>query len=1218
MSKALRTCFLVAVFAVVATGAVLPWNTGGSGVARAQTAGPVDLASKARAAAKDWAFALLQSLSQSEGRRMTFQHMDQDDMLSPRHRRRLYRLMLSTLQEVGAVLRYNIMDPADSVHVARALEQADVLQASDVYIQTLRKHSLTELNLWCKASPEGNRVKLACTVQRIETTDTAGQASVSFDLEWLARPLAMEQALDAVAAEIVAGLRGGGNLGELQLVDYQKQNRETDLTRSIARKLRVKLINRRRERGGWQLAKQGTIEAAKHRMNGGIDLHGERLELQVTVHLGDEEVNAVEEHIALASVPKRLLESAGDAGQGGTEKKEAAAPSDDRMQAVQRDKYVRGVERMFEVGNYPRVLSYIERLDRLGVAVPDEIDHYRGVALFHRGRFGEAEAALQRYVGAVGEGGEYYDASLGMLLDLEDREYAAFARAESQGTVEGYQAYLDVYPRGSHAGEARLRKGQLVLEAADRTAFAEAQSKDTVASYQEYLFRYPNGIHEREARVRKGELELDHGAFAQAELLGTVEGYQAYLDAHPQGRHVREAIRRRDSLAEEAADHAAFAQAKSRGTIGAYQGYLDAFPQGLHVEEATRLRDAMVGKARDDKAFAYAVSQGTVKGYREYLEKFPQGLHAEEAARRRDALVAEAADRAAFAQARLKDTVASYREYLSAYPDGAHVRAARERKGQLERDRAAFAAAEATGTAEGYQRYLKEYPQGVHAKEAKRRRGRLAAAAAEREAFARARSRDTVEAYEEYLTRYANGAHARQARERKAELESDDAAFARAETQGTVEGYLEYVEARPQGRHAEEAKRRIEQLRKEAADSAAFARTQDTVEAYEAYLTQYPNGIHSDEVRRRLARLIADHRAFDSARAADTPASYDAYLASYSDGRHVDEAQRLRAAAVEREAIAVETRVQMKPLEKVQIEQSLASTGRDVGAVDGEFTEQTRAALRSWQAAKGVDQTGYLTQDQADALMRDGKEFKDCRECPEMVFVPAGSFTMGSRLAGETEQPEHLVTIPSPFAVGKFEVTFAEWDACVRDGGCEGYRPEDHGWGFGRRPAIEVTWAHAKAYTDWLSRKTGKEYRLLSESEWEYVARAGATTDYWWGDEIGKARANCDGCGSRWDDEKTAPVGSFGANEFGLYDVHGNVWEWVEDCWKETYDGVPSDGTAWQPPAYETCAAHVIRGGSWNEWPSTLRLGLRSYDNLTWFSPRHDEIGFRVARTLAR
>ena len=233
-----------------------------------------------------------------------------------------------------------------------------------------------------------------------------------------------------------------------------------------------------------------------------------------------------------------------------------------------------------------------------------------------------------------------------------------------------------------------------------------------------------------------------------------------------------------------------------------------------------------------------------------------------------------------------------------------------------------------------------------------------------------------------------------------------------------------------------------------------------------------------------------------------------------------------------------------------------------------------------------------------------------------MVFVPAGSFTMGSPDAGETEQPEHRVTIPAPLAVGKYEVTFAEWDACVRDGGCEGYRPPDHSWGRGRRPVIEVTWGRAKAYTEWLSRKTGREYRLLSESEWEYVARAGSTTDYWWGDDPGEGRANCYRCEDRW--EKTAPVGSFEPNAFGLYDVHGNVWEWVADCWKANYHGVPSDGTDWQPPSYEICSAHVIRGGSWNDWATVLRAGFRNYDNLTFGSFKQDEIGFRVARSLTR
>ena len=240
------------------------------------------------------------------------------------------------------------------------------------------------------------------------------------------------------------------------------------------------------------------------------------------------------------------------------------------------------------------------------------------------------------------------------------------------------------------------------------------------------------------------------------------------------------------------------------------------------------------------------------------------------------------------------------------------------------------------------------------------------------------------------------------------------------------------------------------------------------------------------------------------------------------------------------------------------------------------------------------------------------KAFRDCPECPEMVVVPAGSFMMGSP-PGETgrtkhEGPRHRVTIPKPFAVGKYEVTFAEWDACVAAGGCRGHRREDQGWGRGRRPAINVNWDDAKAYVRWLSRKTGKQYRLLSEAEWEYAARAGKSTRYHWGDDIGRNRANCDLCGSRWDDNQTAPVGSFPANAFGLHDAHGNVWEWVEDCWNPNYAGAPADGSAWRSG---DCYSRVLRGGSWYDLPRFLRSANRNRSGV-----RSDDFGFRVARTL--
>ncbi|HJP21003.1 MAG TPA: SUMF1/EgtB/PvdO family nonheme iron enzyme, partial [Alphaproteobacteria bacterium] len=171
-----------------------------------------------------------------------------------------------------------------------------------------------------------------------------------------------------------------------------------------------------------------------------------------------------------------------------------------------------------------------------------------------------------------------------------------------------------------------------------------------------------------------------------------------------------------------------------------------------------------------------------------------------------------------------------------------------------------------------------------------------------------------------------------------------------------------------------------------------------------------------------------------------------------------------------------------------------------------------------------------------------GSAAKDCEVCPEMVTVPPGRFLMGSNSGDSVEKPVHQVSVRA-FAVGKYEVTFAEWDACVSGGGCNGYFPPDEGWGRGRRPVINVSWYDAQAYIDWLSRRSGQRYRLLSEAEWEYATRAGTTSRYWLGNRIDHRQANF---GGRL--KSTAAAGSFGANPFGLFDVHGNLWEWVEDC----------------------------------------------------------------------
>ena len=247
-----------------------------------------------------------------------------------------------------------------------------------------------------------------------------------------------------------------------------------------------------------------------------------------------------------------------------------------------------------------------------------------------------------------------------------------------------------------------------------------------------------------------------------------------------------------------------------------------------------------------------------------------------------------------------------------------------------------------------------------------------------------------------------------------------------------------------------------------------------------------------------------------------------------------------------------------------------------------------------------------------------GTTGRECDACPEMVVVPAGRFRMGDLAGGgdRDERPVHDVTIDDPFAVGRYKVTFAEWDACVAGGGCR-HRPDDEGWGRETRPVINVSWDDAQAYVAWLSGETGKPYRLLSEAEWEYMARAGTTMKYWWGNEADHDHANygqdkcCDGAiagKDRW--KYTSPVGSFEANAFGLFDTAGNVWEWVEDCRNESYQGAPSDGSAWTSG---NCDRRVLRGGSWGFKPRDLRSANRVRDDT---GSRHRSSGFRVARTL--
>ena len=238
-----------------------------------------------------------------------------------------------------------------------------------------------------------------------------------------------------------------------------------------------------------------------------------------------------------------------------------------------------------------------------------------------------------------------------------------------------------------------------------------------------------------------------------------------------------------------------------------------------------------------------------------------------------------------------------------------------------------------------------------------------------------------------------------------------------------------------------------------------------------------------------------------------------------------------------------------------------------------------------------------------------GVRFSDCRDCPQMVVVPAGVFRMGSPSTeigrDADEGPQRTVTIAQPFAVGIYEVTFEEWEACVAAGGCGGYRPAHEGWGQRSRPVINVSWDDARKYVEWLRGESGKDYRLMSESEWEYAARAGTISPWNTGWTIAPTQGNYGESVGR-----TTPVGNYAANAFGLHDMHGNVWEWVEDCWASSYAGAPDDGS---PRTTGPCDLRVVRGGSWVSEPNSVRSANRNWTR-TDFGLNTQ--GFRVARSL--
>ena len=298
------------------------------------------------------------------------------------------------------------------------------------------------------------------------------------------------------------------------------------------------------------------------------------------------------------------------------------------------------------------------------------------------------------------------------------------------------------------------------------------------------------------------------------------------------------------------------------------------------------------------------------------------------------------------------------------------------------------------------------------------------------------------------------------------------------------------------------------------------------------------------------------------------------------------------------------------------------------------WRSQRQAQFSQWQAAHRGSRTETAALDMQNLPPRDATTYGDpppaesvsnagiwdFPEAPEMMVIPAGSFIMGSppdeRGRRAAEGPQHRVDLRRPFAMSRDLITFDEWEACAEDGGCRHYFPSDQHWGRDNRPVINVNWSDAQDYITWLSAKTGRTYRLPTEAEWEYAARAGTTTPYYSGYELTTDKANYDGADFRQDGspgiyrQMTTPVGSFAPNGFGLTDMGGNVWEWTEDCWNADYRGAPSDGSARKSG---DCNRKVVRAGAFNNTPAYARSAFRFWEV---GELRSAFIGFRVVREL--
>lgn len=447
---------------------------------------------------------------------------------------------------------------------------------------------------------------------------------------------------------------------------------------------------------------------------------------------------------------------------------------------------------------------------------------------------------------------------------------------------------------------------------------------------------------------------------------------------------------------------------------------------------------------------------------------------------------------------------------------------------------------------------------------------------------------------------------------------SDDQAWVKALETDTLEGYREYLELFPEGKHKDDAQAQID-----AYDNKAWgiAEQRQTLSGYEDYLESWPEGLHASMARERIAEIKAraeaiakdaaeraarDKTDWEQAARTNTVDSYGRYLTQHPTGAFIDDAQE---------------RINTLKANQADAAQRAADDAAWQQASAANRAEAYQQYLTSFPQGAHVPKAITAIEQLRPAP---GREFRDCDTCPVMVSLPAGNANLGAgddeANARPNEKPQRPVSFSDLFAIAVTEVTFTQWEACVSGGGCKG-QPSNNGWGGGNRPVINVSWNDAQSYASWLSQKTGFNYSLPSESQWEYAARAGANGALQGGSTTALcAFANGAGIesGLRWANQdctdpasdRTLPAGTLSPNKFGVKDMIGNVAEWTLDCNTLNLRDAPTDGRADQRGS---CNQRSVRGGSWFSGPADLRFAARLMQRR---GDSNDFTGFRVVRKI--